>query len=348
VAVRAIRGATTVESNDTGEIIEQTRVLLEDIAERNQLGLDDIISVIFTVTKDLNAAFPAVAARQIGWTDIALMCMNEIDVPGSLQKCIRVMVHCNTEKRNNEILHVYQNGAVVLRPDLKRDEDKMISIAIDGPSGAGKSTMAKIISKALGIVYLDTGAMYRAVALKAIREGIDTKDRERLAQLVKDIDIRITYTEGEQHIFLDGENIGKEIRTPQISIGASDVSAVPEVRIKLVELQREIAQKSSVVMDGRDIGTYVLPNAELKIFLTASVEDRARRRYEEQLQKGMTGISLEDVMKDMEYRDKNDSSRAFAPLKKAEDAIEINTTDFSIEQSAEKIMSYVKLLGGNP
>lgn len=214
-----------------------------------------------------------------------------------------------------------------------------VAIAIDGPAGSGKSTVAKLISKKLGIIYLDTGAMYRAVALKAIREGIDTLDREKLSQLVKNIDIKVKYLQNEQQIFLDGEEVSQLIRTPEVSIGASNVSSIPEVRLRLVELQREIANKHDVVMDGRDIGTYVLPDAQVKVFLTASLEERARRRYMEQLEKGAGGITLEEVRKDIEYRDKNDSSRSFAPLAKAQDAIEIDTTNMSVEEVADRIIT---------
>lgn len=221
-----------------------------------------------------------------------------------------------------------------------------INIAIDGPAGAGKSTIAKIISKTLGIIYLDTGAMYRTVALKAIREGINCLDSKALSELVSNIDIKIKYSGNEQHIYLDGNDVSKDIRTPEISTGASNVAVVPEVRIKMVELQREIAIENDVVMDGRDIGTYVLPNARLKIFLTASIEERAGRRYKEQIEKGISGITLDEVKKDMEYRDKNDSSRAFAPLSKAEDAIELDTTDMSIEEVAKKIMSFLEVNNG--
>lgn len=218
-----------------------------------------------------------------------------------------------------------------------------INIALDGPAGAGKSTIAKIVSKRLGIVYLDTGAMYRTVALKAIRQGMDTLNRGELSELVKDIDIKIRHDGDDQHIFLDSEDVSGKIRTPEVSKGASDVATIPEVRIKMVELQRAIAKGNSVIMDGRDIGTYVLPDAELKIFLTASLETRAKRRYTEQLEKGMTDVSLDEVKKGIEYRDKNDSSRDFAPLAKAADAIEIDTTDMTIEEVAEKIMSLVRV-----
>lgn len=217
-----------------------------------------------------------------------------------------------------------------------------VNIAIDGPAGAGKSTIAKYISRTLGIIYLDTGAMYRAVALKAIQSGVDTKDAGKLSELVSTIDIRINCTGAEQRIFLDGIDVSKDIRTPEVSIGASNVAVVPAVRIKMVELQREIAKNNDVVMDGRDIGTYVLPDAGHKFFLTASLDERAKRRYLELKEKGITDTSLEEVRKDMEYRDHNDSTRAFAPLSKADDAIEIDTSNMTIDQVTEKILSYIK------
>lgn len=216
-----------------------------------------------------------------------------------------------------------------------------INIAIDGPAGAGKSTVAKYISKALGIIYLDTGAMYRAVALKAIRTGTGTKDALKLAELVKNIDIRISHSGNEQNIFLDGTNVSKDIRTPEVSLGASNVAVVPEVRLKLVELQREIANNNDVVMDGRDIGTYVLPDACHKFFLTASLDERVKRRYKELQEKNAIVPSYEEVRKDIEYRDINDSTRAFAPLSKASDAIEVDTSEMTIEQVAETILSYI-------
>ena len=219
---------------------------------------------------------------------------------------------------------------------------KLINIAIDGPAGAGKSTIAKIISKTLGIIYLDTGAMYRAVAFKAINEGVDTKDADKLSKTIENIELKILYKENIQRIYVDGEDVTDKIRTPEISTGASNVAVVPEVRIKMVEIQREIACQNSVVMDGRDIGTYVIPNADLKIFLTASLEERAVRRHKELLEKGAKESKLDDVKSDIEYRDKNDSSRAFAPLSKASDAIEIDTTDMSVEEVAQKIISLVK------
>jgi len=215
--------------------------------------------------------------------------------------------------------------------------NRNFAIALDGPAGAGKSSVAKRIAHDLDIVYLDTGSMYRTVALKAIRVGIDTKDADRLSALMQSIQIDITHVNGEQRIFLDGVDVSDEIRTPEISLGASNVAVVPAVRIKMVELQRAIAKKEKVIMDGRDIGTYVLPDADLKIYLTASVEERARRRFMEMKEKGMETPPLEEIMADIAYRDHNDSSRDFAPLRRADDAIEIDSTSMTLDEVVAKI-----------
>ena len=215
-------------------------------------------------------------------------------------------------------------------------------IAIDGPSGAGKSTIAKIAAKHLGYIYIDTGAMYRAVALKALRNNIDTKDDiVGVGKILKEINIDIQHNSDGQIIFLDGEDVSALIRTPEVSIGASNVSAMQEVRLKLVDLQRKLAENHNVIMDGRDIGTYVLPDANVKIFLTATLEDRAKRRYDELILKGIE-CQYEDVKKDMEYRDLNDSSRAFAPLKPADDATILDTTGNELEKSVELVLNVIK------
>ncbi|MGI6124044.1 MAG: (d)CMP kinase [Acetivibrionales bacterium] len=222
---------------------------------------------------------------------------------------------------------------------------KSIQIAIDGPSGAGKSTMAKQLSQKLGIVYLDTGAMYRALALKAIRLNIDTRDSEKVTELLLDIDIQIKYENGNQKVILDGEDVSDKIRTDEVSMGASNVSAIPEVRKRLVELQQKMASNTSVVMDGRDIGTHVLPNADVKIFLTASVAIRALRRYNEQKEKGILKKSLEEIEKEIEIRDYNDSHRAASPLQQADDAVLLDTSNYSIAESVEKILEIIKSKG---
>lgn len=214
------------------------------------------------------------------------------------------------------------------------------AITIDGPAGSGKSTMAKKISKDLGIIYLDTGAMYRTVGLKAINNDVNPKDEIGVSRIVKDIDLKIAFEDEQQVIYLDNENVNDKIRTPEVSLAASNVAVFPKVRIKMVEMQRKIAKAADVVMDGRDIGTYVLKNAKYKFFLTAQVEERAKRRYKELSEKGLTP-DLKKIIEDMNYRDKNDSSRAFAPLKQAEDAVLIDTTNFTIEEVIEKMMEYI-------
>lgn len=216
-----------------------------------------------------------------------------------------------------------------------------MQVAIDGPSGAGKSTLAKALANQFRFTYIDTGAMYRAVGLFVLRKGLDTKDAEAVGGVLDEIEIEITHDASGQQIWLLGENVSDKIRTPEVSLAASDVSAIPAVRLKLVELQRKLAQKCDVIMDGRDIGTYVLPSAPIKIFLTASDEDRAKRRYDELLAKGQE-VTYEDVLKDMRYRDQNDSSRAFAPLKPAEDAVLVDTSGNTFEESYDLLYQLIK------
>lgn len=216
----------------------------------------------------------------------------------------------------------------------------MLNIAIDGPAGAGKSTVAKAVAKNLGIIYLDTGAMYRAMALKAVKNNINPTDKEKVISILKDTDIRIEYDNGKQDIFLDGENVTTLIRTNEISKAASDISAIKEVRIKLVELQRNIAHKNNIIMDGRDIGTNVLPDANKKFYITASAQVRAHRRYIELMEKGES-IPEEKILEDIIKRDYNDMHREFAPLKQAEDAILIDTTDMSIDQVIQNVINYI-------
>ncbi len=213
---------------------------------------------------------------------------------------------------------------------------KSIKIAIDGPAGAGKSTIAKAVAGALGFVYIDTGAMYRAIGLAAVRRGVDPTDVTGVEGILDDIEIRITHTDAGQQVYLNGENVSTEIRLPEISAAASHVAVIPAVRLKLVELQRALAEETDVIMDGRDIGTYVLPNAQLKIFLTADPEERAKRRYLELQEKGVA-TTLEEVLSEMIFRDKNDSSREFAPLRPAEDSVLVDSTNLTLEETVAKI-----------
>ena len=216
------------------------------------------------------------------------------------------------------------------------------SIAIDGPSGAGKSTMAKAISRELGCVYLDTGAIYRTVAYHMFLMGISPKDRDGVNRLIDDVNISIEFPgDGRQHMILNGYDVTDEIRTSQISQGASQVSAHPVVREVLLDLQRSMAQKSNIIMDGRDIGTVVLPNADVKIFLTASAKVRAKRRLLELEEKGEK-ITFQQVLADIEERDERDSTRAVAPLRCASDAIRVDTSNLNLEQSVEYLLRVIR------
>ena len=218
---------------------------------------------------------------------------------------------------------------------------KHYSIAIDGPSGAGKSTLARMLARELQFIYVDTGAMYRAVGLYVARAGIGSKDRTAVAACLPHIDIALRYENGVQQIFLNGENVSAAIRTEEASRYASDVSAMPEVRAFLLERQRDMARGANVIMDGRDIGTVVLPEADVKIFLTATSEERARRRYDELLEKGQE-VVYDEVLAHLIDRDRNDSSREAAPLCAAADAIVLDTTGNTLEQSLELIRDTVK------
>ena len=217
----------------------------------------------------------------------------------------------------------------------------MINIAIDGPSGAGKSTISKLAAQRFGYIYVDTGALYRAVGLYAVRCGIDPQNAEQSEAILKDMSIEMMYVKGHQRVYLNGEDVTDDLRTPQISKAASDISAHPAVRRFLLDTQRKLAAENNVIMDGRDIGTTILPDAQIKIFLTASAEDRARRRYDELIAKG-EDVTYEGVLADLKQRDYNDSHRAASPLKAADDAILIDTTGNTLEKSVEIIVNTIK------
>ncbi|MBP3939183.1 MAG: (d)CMP kinase [Clostridia bacterium] len=216
-----------------------------------------------------------------------------------------------------------------------------INIAIDGPAGAGKSSIAKLASKELGYIYVDTGALYRTVGLYSIRKGIDTKDAEAVTATLGDIEVKLGFVDGAQHVFLNGEDVSEAIRTPEASMGASNVSAIPAVRTFLFDLQRDIAKNNNCIMDGRDIGTVVLPDAQIKIFLTASPEARAERRYKELIEKGEV-VDFQDVLDDINKRDYQDSHREIAPLKQAEDAILLDNSGCNLEEGKELLLSIIR------
>lgn len=213
----------------------------------------------------------------------------------------------------------------------------MKSIAIDGPAGAGKSTIARKVAEKLSFIYVDTGAMYRSMALYFIRHDIAAQDEEKIAAACPDIDVSIVYQDGEQQVILNGENVNGLIRTEQVSMMTSDTSKYPVVREKLLSLQRGLAEKENVIMDGRDIGTCVLPNADVKIYLTASAAERARRRYKEQTECGVD-CDIKEIERDIIARDEQDMNREVAPLRQAEDAVLVDSSDMTIDQVVDEII----------
>lgn len=216
----------------------------------------------------------------------------------------------------------------------------MINVAIDGPAGAGKSTIAKAAAKELGFIYVDTGALYRAVAYNAVKNGV-IDDEQGIISMLDDTKVELKYVEGVQSVYLNDEDVSGFIRTPEISMGASKVSAIPQVREFLLNLQREIAKTNNVIMDGRDIATVVLPDAEVKIFLFASPECRAERRYKELVEKG-ENVSFDDVLKDVNQRDYQDSHREIAPLKPSEESIMADTSELTLQESIDLIVNTIK------
>lgn len=216
-----------------------------------------------------------------------------------------------------------------------------LNCALDGPSGAGKSTIAKAVAARFGFVYVDTGALYRSISLYALSKGADTTSADEVVPLLEGIKIELKYVDGSQRVILNGEDVSEKIRTPEISMAASNVSAIPAVREFLLDLQRSIAAKNDIIMDGRDIGTVILPDADVKVFMTASAEERARRRFEELKAKGQE-VSYESVLEDINRRDYNDSHRETAPLIKANDAVELDTTSMTIDEVVDRISDLIK------
>ena len=219
---------------------------------------------------------------------------------------------------------------------------KIYSVAVDGPSGAGKSTLSKAVAGELGILYVDTGAIYRTIGYYVFEKGIDPKDAPAVNAILPELDIQMRYgDDGLQRMYLNGQDVTTQIRLPQISMYASAVSAIPEVREFLLEMQRELARRSSVITDGRDIGTVVLPDADVKIFLTAEAEVRAQRRAKELAERG-TPTPFEEVLRDIQQRDYNDSHRAAAPLRQAEDAVLVDTSELTFAESQQKLTEIIK------
>ncbi len=334
--MRIIRGATTIVQDSKEEIKSAVSELLDEIFSKNAIQKAEVSGLIFSLTTDIHSFHPAKAARECGYDFAPLFACVEPEIVGQLPLCIRVMV---LTERNAASLaqHVYLKGAKKLRTDLS----DILNIALDGPAGSGKSTVAKALASDYNILYLDTGAMYRACGLKALRSGISPQDRLAVEEMLKTLDVKVEYIDGAQRTILDGEDVSLAIRENTVSMAASHVSAHPAVRAKMVELQREIAAKMSCVLDGRDIGTVVLPNAKFKFFITADSRVRAQRRYDELLARGQT-VDFEKLHAEIVQRDKQDSERATAPLKAADDAILVDTSSLSIEEVVAKIKGHIQ------
>jgi len=323
--LKSIRGATTVERNDKTEILEATKELINHIITANSLDISQIINIIFTCTRDLDQVYPAAAARELGIVDAALMCVSELHVEGSLPMCIRVMIGAQTDTPQAELKQIYLKNAKALRPDIVLADEaelKPFQIAIDGPSGVGKSTVAKMCAKALGFSYIDTGAMYRAFAYYCMTRGVDVTDETEVLKIVDILPIEVKFIDGVQMIYLEGQPVTNELRTQEVVYVTSQIAQIPTVRKKLVSMQRRLAENSNVIMDGRDIGTVVLKDSPLKIYLDASAETRTKRRVLE-LERLGHSADYRTVLEEVKGRDHRDMNRTEDPLIKSDDAIEI-------------------------
>ena len=327
-----IRGATTIKTDCKEEILESVKSLLAELFAKNNLKKQEVKGFVFSLTNDIHSYHPAKAARECGYDYAPLFACVEPDIEGGLARCIRLMLLCDFAEER-QVQHVYQKEAKTLRKDIT----EIFNVALDGPAGSGKSTIAKALAKDYNILYLDTGAMYRACGLKALRSGVDPKDEAAVGEMLKNLDVKVEYRDGVQHTILDGEDVSVAIRENPVSMAASHISAHPAVREKLVEMQREIAKQMSCVLDGRDIGSVVLPFAKFKFFVTARSEVRARRRYDELVARGQT-VDFEKLHEEIVQRDKQDSERKFAPLKKADDAIELDTSEMSVDE----VLAFIK------
>lgn len=335
--MKAIRGAITVDKDNPEQIKQAVNELLSTINLKNSLKPEQITCIIFSSTYDLRSFYPAKAAREAGFSKCALFSSAEPKIKGALKKCIRVLILTEAIENDKSAVNVYLRKASVLRKDLTQ----ILNIALDGPAGSGKSTVAKIIAEKLDILYLDTGAMYRACALKCLKERIDINNEESVNNVINNLDLQVKYENGVQLTYLDGKDVSEEIRSPNISMQASKVSAYCNVRNKMVCLQRKIAEKTSCILDGRDIGTNVLPKAEFKFYLTAAAEVRAQRRCKDNKERGFNQ-NYEEILKEIKKRDEQDKNREIAPLKQAEDAFIIDSSDMTVNDVVRQIINKIQ------
>ena len=331
-----IRGATTVERDGKEEISAAVKEMLTEIFVVNELKKTEVKGFLFSLTSDIRSYHPAKAARECGYDFAPLFTALEPDIDGGLKQCIRLMLFTDLEDERM-VKHVYQKGATVLRKDIT----EILNIALDGPAGSGKSTIAKALAKDYNILYLDTGAMYRACGLKALRMGVNPKDGVAIEKILPQINVKVEYRDGKQHTILDGEDVSTAIRENVVSMAASDISAHRCIREKMVEMQREIARGMSCVLDGRDIGSKVLPDAKFKFYVTADSKVRAMRRYKELTENGKT-VDFDKLHEEIIMRDKQDSEREFSPLVCAEDAMVVDTSNMTIEEVVTTIKSAIQ------
>lgn len=331
--MKAIRGATTVSADTPEEVRSAVSELLDLLKKKNNLTPENLVCLMLSSTGDIKSLYPAKAARECGFL-CSLFSSLEPPIEGSLPLCIRVMALAEIQ---SAAVPVYLRGAAVLR----RDITERLVIAIDGPAGSGKSTAARTLAKDLNILYLDTGAMYRACALACVEAGVDTADEAAVNALISSTDISVEYSGDRQITKLNGKDVSEDIRRPEISQQASKVSALVCVRNAMVAMQRKIASSMSCVLDGRDIGTNVLPDAKYKFFITASPEVRAKRRYDEDVAKGYS-VEYDKILKEITERDKRDSERAVAPLRRAEDAVLTDTSDMTPEEVVQFIKNKIQ------
>ena len=333
--MNVIRGAITIDEDTPKQIREKTELLLHTIKEQNGLTEENTKAIVFSLTQDIHSYYPAKAARECGFATPALFSCVEPAIDGALSLCIRVMILA--EGLSGE-KHVYLGKAANLRKDLS----KKMNIALDGPAGSGKSTVAKELAKSYNILYLDTGAMYRACALKLYREGTDLTDERLVKKVLNTLDLQVKYIDGVQHTFLDGQDVSSDIRKNEISMMASTVATLQCVREKMVAKQKEIASEQSCVLDGRDIGTAVLPDTPYKFYVTADASVRAQRRLKELREKGNNDITLEELTAEIVKRDEQDMHRKFSPLKKADDAVYLDNSNLTIEETVAFIRNKIQ------
>ena len=330
-----IRGATTIEKDCKEEIFSAVKSLLDEIFQTNRLDKNEVSGFLFSLTTDIHSYHPAKAAREAGYDFAPLFAAIEPEIDGGLERCIRLMLF--TERKDKNVKHIYQKGAKILRKDIS----EIYNIALDGPAGSGKSTVAKILAKDYNILYLDTGAMYRACGLKALRLGVDPKDREAVEKMLPELNVKVEYFGGAQHTRLDGEDVSSASRENAVSMAASSISAHPAVRVKMVEMQREIAKSMSCVLDGRDIGSTVLPDAKFKFYITADSKIRAMRRFKELQERGES-VEFEKLHAETVARDKQDSEREFSPLVCADDAVVIDTSEMDVDSVVAAVKSVIQ------